>query len=112
MNEPPPTPGPESGPEPSQEALLREALVRFARRILTMEEEGRLLASPGDLQVVLGELRRRLFEWEVRQATGIRDARREAGGAGGAGDDGDRVVAEAREAEEALRRLLEEDDER
>mgnify|MGYP007032587381 CR=1 FL=1 len=109
MNQPPPTPGPERGPEPSQEVLLREALVRFARRILSMEEEGRLLASPGDLQVVLGELRRRLFEWEVRQATGIRDARRDAQGAG---TDGNRVVAEAREAEEALRRLLEEDDDR
>jgi hypothetical protein len=90
----PPTP-------PPSEDELRAELLRFARRILRLEDEGRLLASPADLQTVLGELRRRLFEWEVRRAS-------ELGGAasGAPGRSSDQVVREALEADEELRRKL------
>jgi hypothetical protein len=88
-------------PPPPSEEELRAELLRFARGILRLEEEGRLLASPADLQTVLGELRRRLFEWEVRRAA-------ELGGAatGAAGGSSDQVVREALEAEDAFRRNL------
>jgi hypothetical protein len=82
---------------------LRGDLVRFARKVLALEAEGRLLDSPADLQTVLGELRRRLFAWEVRRASEIREAREAAEGAA---DTSSRVVREAREADEALRRTL------
>ncbi|CAN5736912.1 hypothetical protein BH23GEM11_BH23GEM11_15730 [soil metagenome] len=59
-------------PPPPSEEELRAELVRFSRRVLRLEEEGRLLQSPADLQTVLGELRRRLFEWEVRKAAELR----------------------------------------
>ncbi len=85
-------------PDPPDERALREELVRFARRILHLEEEGRLLDSPADLQVVIGELRRRLFEWEVRRATELRDARSREGAT-----DPDRVVREAQARDQALR---------
>ncbi len=48
---------------------LRTDLVRFARGILERDAAGRLLDSPADLQTVLGELRRRLFAYEVRFAS-------------------------------------------
>ncbi len=83
---------------------LRGELVRFARRVLALEAEGRLLDSPADLQTVLGELRRRLFAWEIRRATELREAREAAEERMAASD---QVVRDAREAEEALRRLLE-----
>jgi hypothetical protein len=88
-------------PSPPSEEELRAELVRFARRVLRLEEEGRLLSSPADLQTVLGELRRRLFEWEVRRAA-------ELGGQEGISGVGtsEQVVREAQEAEEALRRDL------
>ncbi|TVP50016.1 MAG: hypothetical protein EA350_01125 [Gemmatimonadales bacterium] len=88
-------------PPPPSEEELRAELLRFARKILRLEEEGRLLSSPADLQTVLGELRRRLFEWEVRRAAelGIMESRSR-------GSDSDQIVREAREAEEQLRRDL------
>lgn len=80
---------------------LRADLVRFAHRILELEARGRLLASPADLQTVLGELRRRLFEYEVR----FSGTRLPPGTAPGS-DDAARVVREAREAEAELLRSL------
>jgi hypothetical protein len=88
-------------PSPPSAEELRAELVRFARRVLRLEEEGRLLSSPADLQTVLGELRRRLFEWEVRRAAELGGQE----GVPGAGDS-EQVVREAQEAEEALRRDL------
>jgi hypothetical protein len=78
------------GLEPS----LRKDLVAFARSILQMEAEDRLLRSAADLQTVMGELRRRLFAWETRHAESLRppasspwtDA--EEGDAEGQDDDG------------------------
>ncbi len=45
---------------------LREELVTFARLLLRLERDGTLLSSPADLQRLLGDLRRKLFAWEVR----------------------------------------------
>jgi len=92
-------------PSPPSEEELRAELVRFARRVLRLEEEGRLLSSPADLQTVLGELRRRLFEWEVRRAAELGGQQ----GVPGVGDS-EQVVREAQEAEEALRRDLDRSD--
>jgi hypothetical protein len=75
---------------------LRRELVHFARRILDLDARGRLLASPADLQTVMGELRRRLFEFEVRFAAELEPE-----------GDSEGVVREAREAEASLRRSLE-----
>jgi hypothetical protein len=87
--------------DPGSERPLRDDLVHFARRVLRLDEEGRLLEAPADLQTVLGELRRRLFEWEVRRATELRDARESGGGETSA-----RVVREARESEREFRDAL------
>lgn len=94
---------PSSSPPPSAEELRAE-LVRFARRLLELEEAGRLLDSPADLQTVLGELRSRLFAWEVRRAAELGRGPRVPGSV-----DSGEVVREAREAEEALRRALDAD---
>jgi hypothetical protein len=88
-------------PDSGSEHRLREDLVRFARRILRLDEEGRLLDAPADLQTVLGDLRGRLFEWEVRRATELRDAR-DAGDS----DASTRVVREALEGEQEFRDSL------
>jgi len=48
------------------EAQLRADLVRFAELLLRLEAEGGLLVSPADLQKILGELRQKLFAWEIR----------------------------------------------
>jgi uncharacterized alpha-E superfamily protein len=79
--------------------------VRFARRLLELEETGRLLDSPADLQTVLGELRSRLFAWEVRRTSDLlgRDPRVPGS------VDSSKVVREAREAADALRRELDAD---
>ncbi len=48
------------------EERLRADLVRFAELILRLESEGGLLVSPADLQKMIGELRQKLFAWEIR----------------------------------------------
>jgi hypothetical protein len=92
---------PSPSPPPPSAEELRSELVRFARRLLELEDAGLLLSSPADLQTVLGELRRRLFAWEVR-----RTAELDAGTSSPGGVDSDQVVREAREARNALRREL------
>ncbi len=47
-------------------AQLRADLLRFSELILTLEREGRILRSAAELQHLLGELRQKLFAWEVR----------------------------------------------
>ncbi|TVP74904.1 MAG: hypothetical protein EA352_09470 [Gemmatimonadales bacterium] len=91
-------------------AQLRADLVRFAQLILRLEEEDGLLVSPADLQTLLGELRRKLFAWEVRcsQRLGSRSGDEESGRE----DDADarasdaslRIVKDALEREAELRR--------
>jgi len=48
------------------EARLKGDLVAFAHLLLRLEREGTLLASPADLQMILGELRRKIFAFEVK----------------------------------------------
>ncbi len=50
------------------EERLRADLVRFAELILRLESEGGLLVSPADLQKMIGELRQKLFAWEIRRS--------------------------------------------
>ena len=45
---------------------LRADLKRFAELILRLEEEDGLLTSPADLLSIIGELRQKLFAYEVR----------------------------------------------
>lgn len=45
---------------------VRQQLVRVARLILRMHDEGRLLREAPRLQKLLGDLRQRLFAYEVR----------------------------------------------
>jgi hypothetical protein len=45
---------------------IRADLVRFARLLLRLEEEGRLLRSIPHIQAILGDLRQKLFAHEVR----------------------------------------------
>lgn len=45
---------------------LRSDLIRFARLILQLEEEGGLLASAAEVQKLMGDLRRKLFAYEIR----------------------------------------------
>ncbi|TVP53926.1 MAG: hypothetical protein EA351_14240 [Gemmatimonadales bacterium] len=45
---------------------LRADLKRFAELLLRLEEEDALLTSPSDLLTIIGELRQKLFAYEVR----------------------------------------------
>jgi hypothetical protein len=45
---------------------LREDLVAFAKAILRRDREGGILESPADLQRMLGDLRQKIFAYEVR----------------------------------------------
>ena len=47
---------------------LRSDLVGFARFVLRLEDEGRILASAAQLQKLLGELRQKLFAYEIRSS--------------------------------------------
>ena len=45
---------------------LRSDLVRFARLLIRLDEEGRLLRAVPHIQSLLGDLRQKLFAHEVR----------------------------------------------
>jgi len=45
---------------------LRADLVRFARLLLRLDDEGRLLGAVPHVQSLLGDLRQKLFAYEVR----------------------------------------------
>lgn len=49
--------------------VLRADLVRFARLLLRLDREGALLDRSVEIQETLGELRQKLFAWEVRATT-------------------------------------------
>lgn len=95
---------------------LREHLVRVARLILDLDDEGALLREAPRLQKVLGDLRQRLFAYEIRSTANL-DAAGEAEieGDGASGDeeldpsirDSLRIVKEAVERAEELRDELE-----
>lgn len=100
------------------EVALRASLLRVARLIERLEAEGTLLDAPGDLQAIFGDLRGRLFEWELRGLPAQTEAA-EAAEADPASADADssesdavppdslRIVREAEARMEALLRELE-----
>jgi len=90
---------------------LRRNLVRVARLILRLDASGSLLREAPRMQKLLGDLRQRLFAYEVRHTADL-----ESGGSaeeeGGEGLDPGlreslRIVEEARTREEELREELE-----
>jgi len=88
---------------------LRAHLVRLARLILRLEEEGALLREAPRLQKVLGDLRQRLFAYEVRCASPPDDEAQAAeSDEEGGGEGADEVVDESlRIVREAMRRTEE-----
>jgi hypothetical protein len=82
------------------EDQLRGDLVRFAELILRLNREGALLASPADLQTMLGELRQKIFAWEVRASRRLQ-AGGEAGEAPGS-ESGGKAEGEAASAPEPV----------
>jgi hypothetical protein len=94
------------------EERLRADLVRFAELLLRLEEEGGLLVSPADLQKIMGELRQKLFAWEIRCSRHLgqgddtdaagEDGRPAGEGAGEAPDASIRVVREAMERQKQM----------
>lgn len=47
---------------------LRADLIAFAQLILRLDAEGEVLESPAELQRLLGDLRQKLFAYEVRSS--------------------------------------------
>jgi len=88
---------------------VRRQLVHVARLILRLEEEGELLREAPRLQQLLGDLRQRLFAYEVRCAAKL-GPEEEPRGEKEAGDEVEdpvlreslRVVREALERQEEL----------
>lgn len=94
---------------------LRRSLVRVARLILRLEEEGTLLREAPRMQKLLGDLRQRLFAYEVRSTAklGPKSDAEETGTEEDEDQDDPllrisrRIVEEARKREEKLREELE-----
>jgi len=94
---------------------LRQSLVRVARLILRLEEDGTLLRESPRLQKLLGDLRQRLFAYEVRSTAKLgphSDAEETGTDAEEKKEDpilriSRRIVEEARKREEKLREELE-----
>lgn len=65
--------------DPARADKLAQMLRELARRILTLDAEGRLLGEPSSLLRTLGDIRTELFRYEVRKtfdAPEITDHRR------------------------------------
>jgi hypothetical protein len=80
---------------------LRQQLIDLARAIIELEEQGDLLEATPELIKIMGDLRARLFEYEVR-FTGRLFAEE---------DDVPEVLEAQRIVDEAARRLEEEEEE-
>ncbi len=94
---------------------LRADLVAFAQLILRLDQEDAVLVSPADLQRMLGDLRQKIFAYEIRnsrmrdegpsrpQEPGSDEGEAGDSGSGRAMEDSLRVVREAiRRTEEML----------
>jgi hypothetical protein len=96
------------------EEQLRADLVRFAELLLRLEEEDGLLVSPADLQKILGELRQKLFAWEVRcsrhlgQPDHTDDTGEDRGKGAAAGEGPDASTRVVREALERQKQMIRE----
>jgi hypothetical protein len=89
---------------------LRAEIVRFARLLLRMEEEGVLLEKTPSVLRLLGELRQMLFAHEVRYTRLLPSQKRDQvsdGGAEPALDDSRRIVEEALRRDKELQEELE-----
>jgi hypothetical protein len=90
---------------------LRSDLVGFAKLVLRLEEEGRILHSAAQLQKLLGELRQKLFAFEIRSTHLNLEAPRSRSGetvSAAVDADADPVVRDSlRVVREALRRTEE-----
>lgn len=93
---------------------LRSELLRFARLLMKMEEQGVLLEKSPTLLKLLGELRQMLFAYEVRGTKRLappESEAREAAPEGGASGESDTPTRDSlrivREAVERERRFLE-----
>lgn len=84
---------------------LRERLVRFARLILRLEEEGELLEKAPQILKLIGDVRQMLFAYEVRCTArlGPEEEEGEAGEQGG-GEEDPAILESLRVVEEALER--------
>lgn len=89
---------------------LRADLVRFAELILRLHEEDGLLVSPADLQKILGELRQKLFAWEIRRSRNLGESGTPGvpGGATATGPGEDTSIRVVREALERQERMIQE----
>lgn len=92
---------------------VRRHIVRVARLILRMDDEGRLLREAPRLQKLLGDLRQRLFAYEVRCTADLGPAETSEEEEGSGPEDvDDPVLSESlrivREALERQRELTEE----
>lgn len=93
---------------------LRADLVRFAQLILELDEHGALLPSVAEVQRILGDLRQKLFAYEVRCTAKLPDPEERRGAAArdeGSGGEADPLVQESlrvvREALERQREMIE-----
>lgn len=89
---------------------LKQHLVRIARLILRLEEDDMLLQEAARLQKVFGDLRQKLFAYEIRSAAdlappqeGSEDEEGEREPIDPLLEESHRIVREAREREEELR---------
>jgi hypothetical protein len=89
---------------------LRADIVAFAQLILRLDAEDGVLASPAELQRLLGDLRQKLFAYEVRSSRFGReapesDAEPGSTSAGASGTDDDPVLRQSLKiVRDALRR--------
>lgn len=87
---------------------LKSDLAAFARLVLRLEKDDRLLQAAPELQQVMGDLRQKLFAYEVRSARQLRRAeegRREGEEASRGPEDEDPTIRESlRVVREALER--------
>lgn len=91
----------EKKPDQVDPKELRQQLIDLARAIIELEEQGDLLEATPELIKVMGDLRSKLFEYEVRFT----------GRLFGDEDDLPEVLEAQRIVDEAARRLEEEEEE-
>ena len=99
---------------------VRRQMVRVARLILRMDDEGRLLREAPRLQKLLGDLRQRLFAYEVRCTADLGPVETSDEDEGAGAEDVDdpvlseslRIVREALERQRELTEELNDSDER
>lgn len=85
---------------------LRADLVRFAELIRHLDEEGELLSATPRLIKMMGDLRQKLFAYEVRSTKRLEPPEQEYEEVR---EESERIVREAREREEEAREEWEDD---